>query len=366
MYYSKKICFLAPNLAGGGAERVVSILATYFADKNFKVDLLLAKAEGPYLNDLSEKVNIVNLNCEKMIYALPKIINYLKNNELDVLFSSQMHSSVILLWAAKLANSKAKIFIRQPTMLNPKFENRNLKNNLVQKIFLLSSNLADKIILSSKNMCDEYAAISSIPLKKLEIIYNPVPLDQIKKLANLVDKKLPNGLMNKEFILAVGRFEKVKGFEYLIKAFDIVKKSHDVNLLILGDGPLREDFSNLITDLNLNDYVFMPGFVSNPYYYMKRSKVFILSSLWEGFPNAMVEAMACGTPIVSTKCEGGAVEILENGKFGELVSIFDIENLAQAIIKKLTEKDISNVELRAADFSIHNICQQYERLFFEI
>ena len=139
---SHKISFFAPNLAGGGAERVISVLARKFAENGYDVDLILAEATGPYLSDMPESVKIINLNSTGVLSSLPKLVKYIKINQPDVLFTSQMHASTIALWAVKIAAVKTRVFVRQPTMLMPS----NEKKTWMAKLRLIAEIPATKVV----------------------------------------------------------------------------------------------------------------------------------------------------------------------------------------------------------------------------
>lgn len=359
----KKITFFAPNLTGGGAERVVSILAAQFAEAGYNVDLLLAEAVGPYIADLPDSVRVIDLQCKKVLFSLPKLIKYLRTEQPSILFISQMHASTVALWAAKLARAKTRVFIRQPTMLSPSYEKKSLASKLRQNIFLLTARLAEKVIVTSDAMAIEFQALSGLAKDKVEVIYNPVPVRIIKeKSLELIEHSWFKA-GEPPIVLAVGRLVAVKDFQTLIQAFAIVQKEIPVRLIILGEGPLRAELEQLVDSLGLGDAVQMPGFVDNPYQYMQHAKVFVLSSLWEGFPNGMIEAMACGAAIVATDCEGGTSEVLEKGKWGELVPVRDKNAMAKAIIKTLVADSMPNVLKRADDFSVQSICKKYTITF---
>lgn len=359
----KRICLFAPNLEGGGAERVISILAAYLSESGYQVDLILVEAIGPYLNDIPDSVKIIDFQCKRVISTLPKLIKYLSNQKPDILFTSHMHASTAALWAVKLACVKTRVFIRQPTMLIPSSQKQSWNSKLRRKLFLITSKSAYRIIVTSESMSKEFRSLSSVSSDKIIVIHNPVPIDVIQ------EKSLePNGHSWFEkgqppVILAVGRFTTVKDFKTLIKAFYIVHNQMSARLIILGEGSLRLELESLIKHLGIEEFVQMPGFVSNPYHYMKSSKVFVLSSLWEGFPNSMVESMACGTAIVATNCDGGTSEILEYGKWGELVPIKNEIRMADAIIETLNIKNPPNVTERVKGFSIQQIFKEYEELF---
>lgn len=359
----KKIALYAPNLSGGGAERIISILAEGFSKKGYKVDLLLVKATGPYLADIPESVRIIDFDCSRTLFSFPKLVSYLREEQPDILFSSQMHSSTVALWANKLVGVKTRVFIRQPTMLMPSHAVTSLASKARRKIFLKTAMLADKIIVTSEAMVKEWKIYSNIPLKKMEIIYNPVPFDKIKEKSQVFIDHPWFKEGEPPVILAIGRLVAVKDFNTLIKSFYIVQKTTSVRLIILGEGELRGELEQLVMSLGVAGKVKMPGFVDNPYQYMNHASVFVLSSLWEGFPNGLIEAAICDVPVVATDCEGGTSEILEQGKWGELVPVADEALMAKSILKILAKKSVPNFFERKNLFSAESICERYINVF---
>ena len=158
----------------------------------------------------------------------------------------------------------------------------------------------------------------------------------------------------------MGRLEKQKDFPTLIRAFAQVQQQFPVRLMILGEGPERSSIEAIVEELGLKESITLPGFVANPYAYMAGSAVCVLSSAWEGFGNVLVEAMAAGTPVVSTDCESGPAEILANGQYGKLVAVGDIQGMVEAIIETLKElPDSVALQQRAMDFSLERVLSQY-------
>ncbi len=153
--------------------------------------------------------------------------------------------------------------------------------------------------------------------------------------------------------------EKQKDFPSLIKAFAIVRKVQRARLVILGSGKDRQQLNNLVRELGLQDDVALIGFVDNPYAYLARSHVFVLSSAWEGFGNVIVESLALGMPVVSTNCPNGPAEILDNGKYGDLVSVGDSEAMAQAILRVLSGNSKSVEPEWLEQFTLASVTQQY-------
>jgi glycosyltransferase involved in cell wall biosynthesis len=160
-------------------------------------------------------------------------------------------------------------------------------------------------------------------------------------------------------ILAVGRLTLQKDFPTLIRAFARLRARRSARLVILGEGELRDELEALVAELGLTADVALPGFVDNPFSWMRGSALFVLSSAWEGFGNVLVEAMACGTPVVSTDCPSGPAEILENGKWGRLAAVGDAEALARAIAEALDDPNPPDVRARAAFFSVERSVDAY-------
>jgi len=356
----KKICLFAPNLNGGGAERIISILGNHLANNGFVVDLVLANATGPYLENINEKVNVIDLSCKRVSLSIFKLIKYLRTHKPHTVFASQMHAARALIFAVRLSGVNSKVIIRQPTMLVSPYEKRSVLGMLQLKLFLfLARQYADKIIATSQAMADEFVTLSKIQRNKVEVIYNPLPIAfiQEKSQEELNHPWFAQG--EPPVILAVGRLEAVKNFISLIRAFSLVIKNTEARLMILGEGAERAALESLIAELGLQDYVKMPGFVGNPYQYMRHAKVFVQSSIREGFSNGLIEAMACGTQIVATDCVGGTAEILGFGKFGHLVSVDDHEEMAKILLLSLNSLADNSPLIKAKDFDITTVLDLY-------
>jgi glycosyltransferase involved in cell wall biosynthesis len=191
--------------------------------------------------------------------------------------------------------------------------------------------LADGIVTVSRGVAEDLAAYAGIPLERIRVIYNPVVSEGLLQAARqpirhplFVDNQCP-------LILGAGRLTEQKDFFTLIKAFDIVRRKIPSRLVILGDGEERSNLENLIRSRGLQDMVDLPGFEINPFAFMKRASVFVLSSKWEGLPNVLIQALICGCPVVSTDCLSGPAEILKGGEYGHLVPVGDVEAIAVAI-----------------------------------
>lgn len=174
------------------------------------------------------------------------------------------------------------------------------------------------------------------------------------------DKKTP-------LIIAVGRLSPEKDYKTLLSAYKKVKEQIECRLIILGEGAERTNLLNLANSLDITEYIDLPGFVSNPYAWIARSNLFVLSSRYEGLPTVLIEALACGTPVVSTNCISGPAEILENGKFGDLVPVGDVEALAKAIIHNIRHPRPKDPLMeRGNEFSVEVALQAYLDYFQQV
>jgi len=333
------IAIFLPSLRGGGAERVMVNLAKAFAKNNFQVDLVLAKAEGPYLSQISNDIRIVDLNVSRVALSLFPLARYLRKNKPFALISALNHANIIAILAAKASLAKTKILVTEHSTLSRSLLYPvNFRTKLIPLFMKFCYPLADHVIAVSNGVADDLSKTLNLSRSKIKVIYNPVVTDELFEKANeevdhpwFKDKHPP-------VILAVGRLTEAKDYPTLIKAFYHVRQQKEAKLVILGDGEKREELLNLIKDMGLERDVDIIGFVQNPYAYMKRCSVFVLSSKWEGLPSVLVEALACGANVISTDCPSGPREILESGKYGCLVRVGDEKGLAKEILKKLEYK----------------------------
>jgi len=357
-----EIAFFLPNLQGGGAEKVMVNLANAFSTRGATVDFVLGKAEGPNLEKLYPAINVVDLGTSNVFGWLEPMIRYLKGCKPRIVMSGLHHANLTTIMAKNLSGVDSKIIVTVHGQLSQDVGNSRKK--LAKAIPFLVRKLypkANKIICVSQGVADELINRYGLPEQKIQVIYNPVLTDDIfEKAEEPIDHPWFQ-LGQSPVILGVGRLTPAKDFQTLIKAFDIVYKARPAKLLILGEGPERESLQSLIKELNLENDVALPGFVENPYKYMKHTNVFVLSSRWEGFGNVIVEALALGVPVVSTDCPSGPAEILEKGKWGRLVPVGDPKSLADAILEAMNDERGKGIE-RAKEFSLEKIASQYLEL----
>jgi glycosyltransferase involved in cell wall biosynthesis len=327
-----------PSLHAGGAERMMVVLANGIAARGHRVDLVLVRGEGHFRSRVSAAVRLVDLNARRTLGALPALAGYLRRERPQALLATLSNANVIALLAHRLAlglgSGRARIVVREACTLST-IEGEAALKRFVAPLMRLTYPWADARIVISDGVGDDLAACLGLRRDSMRTIYNPVIDDGLaaRAAAPAGHPWLQPG--EPPVVLAVGRLAIQKDFPTLIRAFAEVRRQRAVRLLILGDGPDREPLQALVESLGLSSDVAMPGFIDNPYPYMRGASLFVMSSRWEGFGNVLVEAMACGTPVVSTDCPSGPREILENGRWGALVPVGDANALAGAMTTQL-------------------------------
>jgi glycosyltransferase involved in cell wall biosynthesis len=364
----KPIAFFIPTLHGGGAEKVVINLLKGMTTKNLALDLdlVIANAEGPYLNQIPKGVRIIELNSGRVIKALFPLSRYLQQYQPQALISHMSHANVIAVIAKKLARTKTKLILVEHNTLSAD-QSPLRRGKLIPPLMKLLYPQVEAIVGVSQAVARDLEQELGLRKETVKTIYNPVVDDELLAKANSPLAHPWFGSDSIPVFLAVGRLTPQKDFMSLIRAFAIVRKKIVARLLILGEGESRPELEALVNQLNLVDDVALPGFVENPYAYMSRATAFILSSQWEGLGNVLIEAMACGCPVISTDCPSGPREILESGKYGFLVPVGDVEKLSLAMLNLLQTPVKQSLLLeRAKYFSVERAVQQYLELCLEI
>ncbi len=353
------LALFLPSLAGGGAERVLVDLAEGFAKRGHDVDLVLATAEGPYLKSLSDKVNVVDLGVKRTLASLPKLIYYLRKHKPQALLSSLEHANVIAVLANKLALSPTKVFIREAISSSHSTDDLSQSKAFVaMSLMKLFYPQADGLVAVSEGVADDMVSTLGVKREKISMILNPVLTERVFSLAK---EPLEHKWFQEDtpILLSVGRLTSQKDFPTLINAFAKVHQERTVRLIMLGEGEDREKLERLIRDLGLEDAVDMPGFVDNPFKYMANASVYVLSSIAEGLPNALIQAMALGRPVVATDCPSGPREILEGGRYGELIKMQDSDAMAKAILKTLNEPPAAMTQDWVKRYAAEEVISQY-------
>lgn len=357
---SNTLAIFLPSLRGGGAERVMLLLAQGFAEQGISVDMVLAKAEGPYLKQVPDTVRVVDLNASRVLTSLPGLVRYLRRERPSAVLSALDHANIIAIIARRIARISARVVVSVHSTISISSKESGTTWGRLMPLFMRwHYPSADTIVAISRSVADDLAPLIRIPKEEIHVIYNPVVSPEL--FVRVGQPVTHPWFLSKAFpiVIAVGRLTKAKDFPTLLRAFALVKSHCDAKLVILGEGEERGRLEEMIKSLNLQDDVDMPGFVDNPYAYMKRANLFVLSSQWEGLGMVLIEAMACGTPVVATDCLSGPREILEDGKWGKLVPVGDSKALAEAILDTLRNPSDTDPSVRARDFSVERAVREY-------
>jgi glycosyltransferase involved in cell wall biosynthesis len=365
-----RIIFFICDLGGGGAERVVlNILRTI--DRNrFEPILYLFTRGGSLLPMVPPDIEIYSFDEFKIpklygirfIIFFKKFVNHMRKLNPNIMLSFMWYPNAIAIIAGKLYGRGVRTIASERTSTSAYSSRLDdfLRSSVIKYLYpradlIVSPSLGIANALTSKGVCN----------KNIKVIHNPVDISLIQDQAKeYVANPWFNG--NSNTLLGVGRLGNEKGFDYLLKAISILKKDHiDCKLVLVGEGKERLSLEKLIAELGVQDVVQLVGFQENPYKYLARATVFVLSSLYEGFPNVLLEAMALGIPSVASRCPTGPEEIITDGVDGLLVPPADAEALAKAIRRLLLDESLRKRlgeagRKRAEDFAAEKIVKQYE------
>lgn len=358
------ITFVINNLGGGGAERVLLNILNNLDRSKFKPKLFLFEYEGEYLNDLLPDVEIgycseKKITNNKILKAIRLPLKYLKRCTVGVkkLNEFSKGDDIVVAFLEKMVTYNVSRSLKGEKKIAYAWLHNNAKEfSKIHRILSAKYYKNYDRIFCVSNECTELAKsqFESIA-NKIHTIYNPIEIQNIIEKSNEeVEFKLPKG----RNIVATGRLTYQKGFDILIEAFNKIK-CKNVNLIILGEGEDRFKLEQLIEKYKLKERVYIPGFVENPFAILKGADLFILSSRYEGLPTVLIEALALNKNIISTTCSG-STEILENGKYGYLVDINDIDALGKKIEYALENEIKNNGICKAKEFDIKNIMNQLE------
>lgn len=362
----KKIMFIIPSLVGGGAERVMMNLITHLERSRYDISLVLFEKKGKYLSSIPAYTKVYDLK-RKNIYSYVKLVFLLTGiiwkTKPNTVVSFLDYSNMITTLARLLSFRKCNLIISVRCYLYKEDISRRFKR-ISFIVYKILSKCANYVIVNSTESGNQLTKLFNLSSDKIRVIYNPLDIEKIDKLkVENADKTILG-----EYVLAVGRLAEGKGFSYLLRAYALAKENLNEKLVILGEGHNEQKLKSLSADLRVQEKVLFLGFQENPYKFMKNAKIFILSSLVEGFPNVLIEAMACGVPVIATNCASGPGEIITNQENGILVPPADEKALAAALVHLHTNNNLrmkfsETGRKRAEDFRIGKILPLYEELF---
>jgi len=363
----RSIIFIIPSLRGGGAERVIVTLLRHLDRTRFRVTLAVVDLRtAVYQDDLPQDVELIDLGCSRVRYALPKIANLIWKRRPDVVFSTLGHLNLALAIIRPLLPRGVRYIARETSIVSATLRDYSL-SGLWRWAYRHFYHRFDTMVCQSRYMSDDLVSNFAFPATKAVMIHNPVDIDRIRRLANehtTIDMGLAAGHDMEAVIhlVAAGRMMPVKGFDLLIEALALCGDPR-FRLTLLGEGPLREELEALAKSTGVAGQVRFAGFQKNPYPFFAQADAFVLSSRFEGFPNVVLEALACGTPVIAAPAPGGVREILEGVDGCVIAETVSSDALASAInqwkASGMKRLDANGV---VAAYEIDRIVRRYEEV----
>jgi glycosyltransferase involved in cell wall biosynthesis len=356
------VAFYLPQVVAGGAENNFAKIASALNQKGFSVEILVSRLNRPFSPHLDPSVEVVELKPVWGVFRFFSLLAYLRRKKPVVLMCG-LEGPILLgcfVKCLRLTQTRVVASLRNRDDILIEDFHEFFKRWIFKFLYTRLIGSADHIIAVAGKLKDDYLVpIAGISPEKISVIYNPVQLQKVRLAAEQPVREDWFGKIDGGFLLAVGRLELQKDYPTLLRAFSIVKEKKPLKLLILGEGTERPALESLVRELGLEKDVLLPGYSSNPFRFMKKAEVFVFSSKHEGFGNVLLEAMACGVPIVSTDCPAGPSEILEDGKWGKLVPVGDPQALATAILDTLEHAIKPDYSRRLEYFDFDKTVEKY-------
>lgn len=356
-----RIAVLISFSGKGGVERMVLNLVDGFVARGHHVDLLCIRDEGVAADRLPPNVRLIDLGARHTLSSLPAVVRYLRHERPPALLVAKDRAGRMALLARGLAGVPTRIVIRLGTTLSAALEGRSAVTRWARYLPIRwSYRRADCIVAVSEGVRDDTLAVARLGPERVVVVRNPVISEQLSRLAResvehpwLLEKDQP-------VLLGAGRLTRQKDFGTLLRAFACLHRERACRLIILGEGRDRHALEALARELGVADAVSLPGYTRNPYAYMGRADLFVLSSRWEGSPNVLTEAMALGTPVVATDCPSGPREILRHGSVAPLVAVGNVDALCAAMAQALDHPpDADTLRQATAEYTVRASTEHY-------
>jgi glycosyltransferase involved in cell wall biosynthesis len=358
-------CFREKSPAHGGITTNLFNLANEFKQRGVDVEIIAFPPKNTLLSTprLASDIRVVAFKAKHKSGQLMKLSGYLNASRPDALFAAGHRYNLLAAWSRRIRGGATRVVLSVRNNVSSGLEGENMINTWLRwRSISRFYPWADGISAVSRGVADDLTAHTRIRPEQVKTLFNPVVTPLLFERAQVPPEHpwfLPD---EPPVILGIGRLERQKDFGTLIQAFAQVRRQQDCRLMILGEGPLRSQLEALAADLGLKEDVALPGFVENPYAYLLRAGLFVLSSLFEGLPTALIEAMALKVPVVASDCPSGPREILDEGRYGPLVPMGDATALAAAMLKALkAPPDPTALQRRAARFGGDRVIDAYLR-----
>jgi glycosyltransferase involved in cell wall biosynthesis len=356
----RSVLFLIPTLTGGGAERVIVTLLKALDRSRFRLAIgVVDMRKTVYRDDIPSDVEIIDIGVTRVRYALPKIIALVWKRRPDVVFSTLGHLNLALAMVRPLLPRGVRYIARETSIVSCTLQAHRWPAGWAT-LYRWFYKRHDLLVCQSRYMQTDLVEQFGYPTQCSVVINNPVDIDLIRErsTASLDHSRRGDGKIR---LVAAGRMSEVKGFDLLIEAIALLADSR-IHLALLGEGPLRDELEQLAAARGVADQVEFVGFQSNPYAWFARADVFVLSSRFEGFPNVVLEALACGTPVIAMPAPGGIREILDSIPECVVAEEISARSLADAIGAWLRGDHGRVGPAAVAPYALDRIVGQYENL----
>lgn len=364
---SRTVSLFVPSLGGGGAERVMANLANGLADRGRQVDIVLLQEMGSYLGDLRPEVRRVDLRSKTVRGGILPLARYLRSEAPAILLSALDYANVGALLARRLARIDTRVV---PTVHITHSEaaahERTMQYAVVRATMKWTYPWADAIVAVSQGAAEDMIRNTGVPRALVRVIYNPVVTPRLVLLAREPLDHPWFAAGEPPVVIGIGRLTAQKDFPTLLGAVSRLREQKNVRLVILGEGEERSHLEEMIGQLGLTQDVALVGFVENPFAYLARASLFVLSSAWEALPTVLIEALALGVAVVSTDCPNGPMEILGGGRYGRLVPVGNVDAMADAIQSALTQPQPAIPPEALQPFTFDAAIEKYEKLIAEL
>jgi len=368
---------------------MMAVLAGAIADRGHRVDLVLGRVEGNMVGAIPDNVRVIDLKGGEVLGTLglmlrhpgtavallpailsrnppwilacaPALARYVRRERPDAMLTALNYTSITALWTRRVEGLDLRLVVSERNTLSQRAASGAGSVRALPGLVRHFYPWADALAAVSAGVAADLAEILGVSANRVAVTFNPVVTPEIGRQAAEALGHPWFAPGQPPVILAAGKLKQQKGFNVLLEAFARVRAGRPARLLILGEGPERGRLEQQARHLGVDVDVSLPGFVDNPFAFMSRSSVFVLSSAWEGLPGVLIQAMACGCPVVSTDCPSGPAEILDQGVYGPLVPVGDDAAMAEAI-ETVLEASPSGDRLRrrADDFSVEPSTDRY-------
>lgn len=356
-----------PSFAAGvgGAERVITILLRHLDHSRFECHLALVGEGRAFLDDIPREVTVHHLGVSRMRYCVPAIVKLSRQVRPDTILSTVIFLNGMLMLARPFLSRRPKILLRESSLPSAFLAQGASNPRILKWMYRRLYPKADRIICLCDAAVDDMVEHLGIRRDKLVRIYNPVDVEMVRRLAESAESPY---IGPGPHLIAMGRLQREKAYDVLLQAFSVVLKSFpQAQLAILGEGPLETQLKRQAVELGVDHAVAFAGFRKNPWPYVKHADLFVLASRFEGLPNALLEVLALGAPVVATDCPGGVREIKKSVRDIVLVPPEDHEALAAGIVAALSKPTAESPSSRRmadlSDFDLQHAIREYSQLF---